>query len=83
MAWRARRQQLLGGAQVPLAVAVSGAALVGHLLVSYTTAKAAIDLGHRYRGTLLGGGRGRDLRLLLVTLVPWLRRSSHWPCWWP
>src|SRR6202011_4865882 len=59
---------LLGGAQVPLAVSVSGAALVGHLLVSYTTAKAAIDLGHRYRGTLLGGGRGRDLRLFLVTL---------------
>ncbi|MGH8939818.1 MAG: CDP-alcohol phosphatidyltransferase family protein, partial [Actinomycetes bacterium] len=59
---------LLGGAQVPLALSVSGAALVGHLLVSYTTAKAAIDLGHRYRGTLLGGGRGRDLRLLLVTL---------------
>jgi len=59
---------LLGGAQVPLALSVSGAALVGHLLVSYTTAKAVIDLGHRYRGTLLGGGRGRDLRLLLVTL---------------
>ena len=59
---------VLGGAQVPLVLAVSGAALVGHLLVSYTTAKAAIDLGHRYRGTLLGGGRGRDLRLLLVTL---------------
>jgi choline kinase/phosphoglycolate phosphatase-like HAD superfamily hydrolase/phosphatidylglycerophosphate synthase len=59
---------LLGEAQVPLAVAVSGAALVGHLLVSYTTAKAAVDLGHRYRGALLGGGRGRDLRLFLVTL---------------
>lgn len=59
---------LLGGAQVPLAVSVSGAALVGHLLVSYTTAKAAVDLGQRYRGALLGGGRGRDLRLLLVTL---------------
>jgi choline kinase/phosphoglycolate phosphatase-like HAD superfamily hydrolase/phosphatidylglycerophosphate synthase len=59
---------LLGGAQVPLVLSVSGAALVGHLLVSYTTAKAAIDLGHRYRGTVLGGGRGRDLRLLLVTL---------------
>ena len=57
---------LLGGAQVPLVLSVSGAALLGHL--SYTTAKAAIDLGHRYRGTLLGGGRGRDLRLLLVTL---------------
>ena len=59
---------LLGGAQVPLALSVSGAALVGHLLVSYTTAKAGIDLGHRYRGTLLGGGRGRDLRLFVVTL---------------
>src|SRR4051812_31434457 len=59
---------LLGGAQVPLAVSVSGAALVGHLLVSYTTAKAAIDLGHRYHGTVLGGGRGRDLRLFLITL---------------
>ncbi|HKA04730.1 MAG TPA: HAD family hydrolase, partial [Acidimicrobiales bacterium] len=59
---------LLGAAQVPLAVLASGAALVGHLLVSYTTAKAELDLGHRYRGPLLGGGRGRDLRLLLVTV---------------
>ena len=59
---------LLHGAQVPLAVAVSGAALVGHLLVSYTTAKATVDLGHRYHGILVGGGRGRDLRLFLVTV---------------
>ncbi len=59
---------LLGGAQVPLVLAVSGAALVGHLLVSYTTAKAAIDLDHRYHGTLIGGGRGRDLRLFVVTI---------------
>src|SRR3954449_3462298 len=59
---------LLGDAQIPLALSVSGATLVGHLLVSYTTAKAAVDLGHRYRGTLLGGGHGRDLRLFLVTL---------------
>src|SRR4051812_35608876 len=68
LATDARLGALLGSAQVPLALWVSGAALVGHLLVSYTTAKAAIDLGHRYRGTLLGGGRGRDLRLLLVSL---------------
>ncbi|MGH7910478.1 MAG: HAD hydrolase-like protein, partial [Candidatus Dormibacteraceae bacterium] len=59
---------LLGGAQVPLAVGVSGVALVGHLLVSYTSAKAAVDLGQHYTGALLGGGRGRDLRLLVVTL---------------
>jgi choline kinase/phosphoglycolate phosphatase-like HAD superfamily hydrolase/phosphatidylglycerophosphate synthase len=68
LATDARLGDLLGGAQVHLVLAVTGAALVGHLLVSYTTAKAAIDLGHRYRGTLLGGGRGRDLRLFLVTL---------------
>src|SRR3954454_22866027 len=59
---------LLGDAQIPLALSVSGAARVGHLLVSYTTAKAAVDLGHRYRGRLLGGGHGRDLRLFLITL---------------
>jgi phosphoglycolate phosphatase-like HAD superfamily hydrolase/phosphatidylglycerophosphate synthase len=68
LATDARLGDLLGGAQVPLAFSVSGAALVGHLLVSYTTAKAAVDLDHRYRGTLLGGGRGRDLRLFLVTV---------------
>ena len=68
LATNAHVGDLLGGAQVPLALSVSGAALVGHLLVSYTTAKADSDLGHRYRGALLGGGRGRDLRLFLVTL---------------
>ena len=59
---------LFGSAVVVIAMAVSGVALVGHLLVSYTTAKAAVDLDHRYDGTLLAGGRGRDLRLLILTL---------------
>ncbi len=58
----------LGSAQVPIVSAVAGLALVGHLLVSYTTAKAAVDLGHRYHGDLVAGGRGRDLRLLMLTL---------------
>jgi CDP-L-myo-inositol myo-inositolphosphotransferase len=58
----------LGSAQVPVVTAIAGLALVGHLLVSYTTAKAALDLGHRYHGVLLAGGRGRDLRLLILTL---------------
>lgn len=61
-------RNLLGSARVGVAVAVVGVALVGHLLVSYTTAKARIDLGHRYRGALVAGGRGRDLRLLVVTV---------------
>lgn len=50
------------------AIAVGGAALTGHVLVSYTTARAAVDLGHRYRGALVGGGHGRDVRLAVVTL---------------
>ncbi len=58
----------LGSAQVPVVIAVAGLALVGHLLVSYTTAKAAVDLNHRYHGVVLAGGRGRDLRLLILTL---------------
>ncbi len=58
----------LGSMQVPVVLAVAGLALVGHLLVSYTTAKAAVDLGHRYHGLLIAGGRGRDLRLLILTL---------------
>jgi choline kinase/phosphoglycolate phosphatase-like HAD superfamily hydrolase/phosphatidylglycerophosphate synthase len=59
---------LLGSVQVPVVTAVAGLALVGHLLVSYTTAKGAVDLGHAYHGVLLAGGRGRDLRLLILTL---------------
>jgi choline kinase/phosphatidylglycerophosphate synthase/phosphoglycolate phosphatase-like HAD superfamily hydrolase len=43
-------------------------ATVGHLLVSYSTSRAALDLGHRYEGRLVASGRGRDLRLLLLTL---------------
>ena len=58
----------LGSTQVPVVTAVAGLALVVHLLVSYTTAKAAVDLGHRYHGGLVAGGRGRDLRLLMLTL---------------
>lgn len=43
-------------------------ATVGHLLVSYSTSRAALDLGHRYEGRLLASGRGRDLRLLVLTV---------------
>jgi choline kinase/phosphoglycolate phosphatase-like HAD superfamily hydrolase/phosphatidylglycerophosphate synthase len=57
-----------GSVQVPVVIAVAGLALVGHLLVSYTTARAAVDLCHTYHGVLLAGGRGRDLRLLILTL---------------
>lgn len=68
LATEPRLSDVLGSIQVPATVALAGLALVGHLLVSYTTAKALLVLGQRYRGRLVGGGRGRDLRLLILTL---------------
>lgn len=49
-------------------VAVTGAALVGTLMVSYTSTKALAEVGHRYTGALVGAGRGRDLRLLILAV---------------
>jgi len=64
------------GTQV-LVLVVVGAALVGHLMVSYTSAKAALDLGHDFTGALLGAGKGRDVRLLAVTV------AAAVASWWP
>jgi len=38
-------------------------AIIGHLMVSYTSAKAVVDFGYRYRGRWIAAGRGRDIRL--------------------
>ena len=58
------------GESWPLAVIVPGvAAIIGTLMVSYTSTKAMADLGHRYVGPVLGAGHGRDLRLLILTVA--------------
>jgi CDP-L-myo-inositol myo-inositolphosphotransferase len=54
--------------QQTVVVASVGAALIGTLMVSYTSTKADVELGHRYTGALVGAGRGRDLRLLILTV---------------
>ena len=54
-------------------------ATVGHLLVSYSTSRAALDLGHRYEGPLLASGRGRDLRLLVLTAGLAGSAVAAWP----
>jgi 1L-myo-inositol 1-phosphate cytidylyltransferase / CDP-L-myo-inositol myo-inositolphosphotransferase len=54
-------------------------ATVGHLLVSYSTSRAALDLGHRYEGRLVASGRGRDLRLLLLTAGLVGSAFAAWP----
>jgi 1L-myo-inositol 1-phosphate cytidylyltransferase / CDP-L-myo-inositol myo-inositolphosphotransferase len=59
---------LIGNQQPTVVVASVGAALVGTLMVSYTSTKAEMELGHRYSGALVGAGRGRDLRLLILAV---------------
>ncbi len=44
-------------------------------MVSYTSAKSVVDLGHRYRGRWIAAGRGRDFRLFVLFLgglLAWL-----------
>ncbi len=50
-------------------VAVGVAAVVGNLMVSYTSARSVVDLGYRYRGRWTAAGRGRDLRLFLLSVA--------------
>ena len=79
---------LFSAAGLYLAVQVGGGvaagmlgvlATVGHLLVSYSTSRAALDLGHRYEGRLLASGRGRDLRLLILTAGLAGSAVAAWP----
>ncbi len=39
-------------------------AILGNLMVSYTSAKSVVNFGYRYRGNWIGAGKGRDVRLL-------------------
>jgi phosphoglycolate phosphatase-like HAD superfamily hydrolase/phosphatidylglycerophosphate synthase len=63
-----RLAYVASSAQVPLAIAVSGTAMLSHLLVSYSTSKATIEVGHWYVGPFIGGGHGRDRRLLIISV---------------
>ncbi len=38
-------------------------AILGNLMVSYTSAKSVVNFGYRYRGRWIAAGRGRDIRL--------------------
>ena len=58
---------LVGDSRQTLVVVVATvAAIVGNLMVSYTSAKAQVDVGHRYVGWAMGTGHGRDLRLFIL-----------------
>ena len=51
-----------------LILATSMLAVSGNLMVSYTSAKSASDLGYRYAGRWIAAGRGRDWRLFVLSL---------------
>ena len=59
---------LLGPATTSLVVGASMLAILGTLMVSYTSAKSVTDFGYRYGGRLTAAGRGRDLRLFVLAL---------------
>ncbi|MCZ6765766.1 MAG: HAD hydrolase-like protein [bacterium] len=57
---------LLGLRWHPLLIfAVGVAAILGHIMVSYTSAKSVVNLGYRYSGRWIAAGRGRDVRLFI------------------
>jgi phosphatidylglycerophosphate synthase/phosphoglycolate phosphatase-like HAD superfamily hydrolase len=69
-AWTASANaRLFGDAWTPLIALAATLAIVGTLMVSYSSAKALADFGYRYRGRWVAAGRGRDLRLLLLFLA--------------
>jgi phosphoglycolate phosphatase-like HAD superfamily hydrolase len=49
-----------------LITGISGLAILGNIMVSYTSAKSVVNFGYRYKGRWIGAGRGRDLRLFLI-----------------
>jgi CDP-L-myo-inositol myo-inositolphosphotransferase len=59
---------LLGPSSTALVVGTSMLALLGTLMVSYTSAKSVADFGYRYGGQWTAAGRGRDLRLFVLAL---------------
>jgi len=47
-------------------ITVSVLAILGNLMVSYTSAKSVVNFNYLYRGKGIAAGRGRDLRLFLL-----------------
>jgi 1L-myo-inositol 1-phosphate cytidylyltransferase / CDP-L-myo-inositol myo-inositolphosphotransferase len=59
---------LLGFAAPPLILTASFLALAGNFMVSYTSSKSVTDLGYEYTGGWFASGRGRDLRLFILSV---------------
>ncbi|MFV2064345.1 MAG: HAD hydrolase-like protein [Chloroflexota bacterium] len=77
-AWQAAQNAPFFGVEwASLVLLVGMLAIIGNLMVSYTSARALVDLDIRYRGRWIAAGRGRDLRLLVLALAALL--AVVWP----
>lgn len=57
-------REILGIFWSPLIIsAIALIAVLGNLMVSYTSAKSVVNFGYRYKGKWIGAGKGRDIRL--------------------
>ena len=64
---RVGNQEVLGVTWAPLLIAiVTAMALVGHLMVSYTSTKSVVNFNYKYAGKWIAAGRGRDMRLFTL-----------------
>ncbi len=59
-------KNLLGVLFLPVILFFSLSAVIGHIMVSYTSARALADFGYKYKGKWYAAGRGRDIRLFMV-----------------
>lgn len=57
-------REILGIFWSPLIISsIALLAVLGNLMVSYTSAKSVVNFGYRYKGKWIGAGKGRDIRL--------------------
>ncbi len=64
---RVGSQEVLGVTWAPLLITiVTAMAVVGHLMVSYTSAKSVVNFNYKYAGKWIAAGRGRDARLFTL-----------------
>lgn len=47
-------------------IIISVLAIIGNLMISYSSAKSVANFGYRYKGRWIAAGRGRDLRLFFL-----------------
>ncbi len=60
-------REIVGFYWSPLIIcSIAVLAILGNLMVSYSSAKSIVNFGYRYKGRWIAAGRGRDIRLFIL-----------------